>query len=124
LLPIEYTPEETATWTSVYTQLQQLYPHCACRQYLHNLRALELAGLYSPARIPQLSDVDEFMQSRSVIQNSTQSLFNNIDKTGFRLRPCGGLLSARDFLASLALRTFQVTTYLRHHAQPQHSPEP
>lgn len=105
---VNYNAKEIETWKFIYIRLKDAYEKYACKQHNEAIRQLEIGCGYSPNAIPQLQRVSEFLERR----------------TGWRLRPAAGLLSARDFLASLAFRVFQTTQYIRHWGNPEHSVEP
>uniref|UniRef100_A0A7E4VHU8 BH4_AAA_HYDROXYL_2 domain-containing protein n=1 Tax=Panagrellus redivivus TaxID=6233 RepID=A0A7E4VHU8_PANRE len=77
---IEYTAEERETWRIAYTTLKELRKDFTCSEYQNNIVEMEAAGLLTADRIPSIQAVSDYIQRR----------------TGFQLRPCGGLLSARD----------------------------
>lgn len=103
-----YTESENSTWMRVFNTVLDLMPKHACREYKAAFEKLQEADIFVPHRIPQLDDVSNFLRQH----------------TGFTLRPAAGLLTARDFLASLAFRVFQSTQYVRHANSPFHTPEP
>ena len=101
---VEYTEQERATWRTVFDKLTALYPTHACHDFLEVIDAMG----YSADAIPQLADVSRFLSER----------------TGFRLKPVTGLVSARQFLGALSRRVFCATQYIRHHSEPLYTPEP
>ncbi|KAK3921173.1 Tyrosine 3-monooxygenase [Frankliniella fusca] len=105
---IEYNEDEISTWTSVFRTVVDLLPKHACAEYNRVFKMLQDEGIFREGAIPQLKDMSDFLQRH----------------TGFTLRPAAGLLTARDFLASLAFRVFQSTQYVRHPTSPFHTPEP
>lgn len=105
---IDYTDVEHKTWGSVFRTVLDLMPKHACAEYRHVFAKLQKEGIFREDQIPQLEDMSSFLRKN----------------TGFTLRPAAGLLTARDFLASLAFRIFQSTQYVRHVNSPYHTPEP
>jgi phenylalanine-4-hydroxylase len=101
---VRYSETECRTWKAVYEKLVELYPTHACREYNEVFAELGHPG----DAVPQVADVSRFLESR----------------TGFRLQPVAGLVSAREFLGALAKRTFCSTQYIRHHSRPYYTPEP
>ena len=115
---VAYSDLEHQTWAEAYRQLKELRPTHTCSEYQQNVRKIEACGLITADRIPQLRDLSTYLQ-RERVQPAPRSpvcqpRLKTLGRTGFELRPCGGLLSARDFLASLAFRTFQVGASCAH----------
>uniref|UniRef100_A0A8D8DDQ9 Tyrosine 3-monooxygenase n=1 Tax=Culex pipiens TaxID=7175 RepID=A0A8D8DDQ9_CULPI len=105
---INYTETENKTWSAVFARVKDLMQKHACSEYVAVFHKLEEEKIFVNERIPQLQEMSDFLRKN----------------TGFTLRPAAGLLTARDFLASLAFRIFQSTQYVRHINSPYHTPEP
>jgi tyrosine 3-monooxygenase len=105
---IEYVQTEIDTWNAVFGHVCELSKQHACKEYIDVFEMLKKEGIFCMGAVPQLQDMNDFLKKH----------------TGFTLRPAAGLLTARDFLASLAFRVFQSTQYVRHRTSPYHTPEP
>lgn len=105
---VEYIQEEIALWDTIYGELRTVHPKYACQKYLEGMQDLESRGLMGHGFIPSVADLSAYLKS----------------KTGFQLRPIGGYVEPRDFLAHLAFRYFPCTQYIRHPENATYSPDP
>ena len=101
---MEYTETERATWAAALHQLRDLYPTYACQEFNRSFPKFR----FTEDHVPQLEDIS------SVIH----------EETGWQIRPTSGLMHPRDFLNGLAFKTFHSTQYVRHHTNPEYTPEP
>lgn len=103
-----YTSEEKETWKFCYTRLIKLFKTHACQEFNWTIDQFQKEVGFKEDDIPQLEDISQFLKSR----------------TGWRLKPVGGLLTQREFLNGLAFKIFHSTQYIRHHSAPLYTPEP
>ena len=105
---VEYAPEEVELWERIYREVRPLHKELGCIEYNDAIDKLENLGYFSQSKIPQLEDLNQYLRNT----------------TNWRLKPVNGILSQREFLNSLALRTFCSTQYIRHPSKPDYTPEP
>jgi phenylalanine-4-hydroxylase len=105
---VDYTEDEHKTWQTVYARLKDMHDKYACEDFKIAMAKFQRQGVLTEDRIPQQYEVSEVLHGL----------------TGFQIRPVMGLLTARDFLNSLAFRVFWSTQYIRHGSNPYYTPEP
>ena len=115
---VAYTEEEEATWRAVWRHLRPELEATALSAVLESMQA------WAPWErgIPQLDELSAGPEGQggSRVVHSPGPLFG----TGIRFEPVDGLLSSRDFFASLKEGIFRSTQYLRHGSRPHYTPEP
>jgi phenylalanine-4-hydroxylase len=72
-----YTAEEKAVWKLCYNKLAELFRTNACQEFNWTIKEFEKEVGFTDTDIPQLEDISQFLQQR----------------TGWRLKPVGGLLT-------------------------------
>lgn len=105
---VTYNDEERKVWKFCYDNLKDLFKEHACKEFNQTIGEFEKEVGFRPDEIPQLGDISNFLKS----------------KTGWRLKPVGGLLTQREFLNGLAFKVFHSTQYIRHGSAPLYTPEP
>lgn len=105
---LKYNKSENETWAFCYSKLIKMFETNACKEFNQAIKEFQDQVGFSESEIPQLEDISAFLQS----------------KTGWRLKPVGGLLTQREFLNGLAFRIFHSTQYIRHSSKPLYTPEP
>lgn len=101
---VDYTEAEHGVWRAIWQELRPAHERFACRQYLE---VFDRMG-FTLDRIPQMQTVTTRLTAL----------------TGFRMEPVHGLVTSRDFLATMAKGIFLSTQYIRHPDTPLYTPEP
>ncbi len=101
---IEYSPEEHAIWRHINQRLEKIHQEKACEIYLNGKIKLGLDA----DQLPQLPEL-----ARRLMQQHQMSL-----------TPAEGLIEPREFFSYLAKRVMPCTIFLRHHSDPEYTPEP
>jgi len=106
---IDYNKNENWVWGFCFKEIRKLLRQNACKETNFALDDMEekVPG-YNFTQIPQLDDISKYLRG----------------KTGWRLKPVGGLLTQREFLNGLAFKIFHSTQYIRHHSRPHYTVEP
>ena len=99
-----YSADNQATWAALLGRMQDRWRRYANERFLEGLDKLRL----SPARIPRLEEINQFMQPL----------------TGFRARAVSGYVPSYVFFDCLRRREFPTTITIRDGAQLEYLPEP
>lgn len=105
---VKYSDDEKGVWKFCYSKQKELFKKYACKEFNWTIEQFERHVGLSTEEVPQLDPISKY-------------LYN---KTGWRLKPVGGLLTQREFLNGLAFRIFHSTQYIRHPSVPLYTPEP
>lgn len=90
---VEYTENEKGVWKLCYPQLLDLFKTNACEEFNWTISEFQKHVGFRADEIPQLEEISSFLK----------------DKTGWRLKPVGGLLTQREFLNGLTFKVFHST---------------
>lgn len=90
---LEYTDVEKGVWKFCYDNLSGLFRKNACKEFIWTIDEFEKEIGFRSDEVPQLETISAFLKS----------------KTGWRLKPVGGLLTQREFLNGLAFKVFHST---------------
>ena len=99
-----YSADNQATWGALLGRMQDRWRRYANERFLEGLDKLRL----SPARIPRLEEINQFMQPL----------------TGFRARAVSGYVPSYVFFDCLRRREFPTTITIRDGASLEYLPEP
>lgn len=80
-------------WAFCYKNLIDMFKNNACDEFNWTINEFQKEINLCETEIPQLDDISNFLRAR----------------TGWRLKPVGGLLTQREFLNGLAFKVFHST---------------